>query len=73
MNSGAGSVRQSFNQWQYRTRIGGEFRLQIQFAAGKKDGDAVVANRSRDDDLVAGANRRGGQLTPVMAAQCRRW
>ena len=49
----------------YGARVGAEIGLEIQVAARQQDGDAVIADRPGEQDLVAGTNGCGVDVDPV--------
>jgi phosphoheptose isomerase len=55
---------QRLYQRQHGARIGTQIRLQIQLAARQQNGDAVVADRAGEQDLVAVPHRRRRDTQP---------
>src|SRR5271165_1179836 len=55
-NSRSGFFDHSFDQRQDAARVGRQVGFKVEFAAREEDGDAVVPNRSREDNFVAETN-----------------
>ena len=52
-----GSANQGFDQRQHGARVGTQVGFEIELAARQQDGDAVIADRAGEQDLVAQAHR----------------
>ena len=69
---GAGSLYQSFDQRENGARVGAKISLKVEFAARQKDGDAVIADGTGEQNFVARTNRpRIDHSTDAEAAQFR--
>ena len=58
-NAGPSGDGQRLHQRQNGTRVGAEIGFEIEFSARQQDGDAVIADRSGEQNLVAGADGLG--------------
>ena len=52
-NACAGFAHQRLNQRQHGARVGAQFGFQIEFSSGQQNGNAVIANRAREQNFVA--------------------
>ncbi len=51
--------RHGLDQREHRPRVGAEIGLEVELAARQEDGDAVIADRAREQDPVAGPDATG--------------
>ncbi len=56
-NAGASGRYQRFDQRKHRARVGPKIGFEIEFAARQQNRDAVIADGTGEQDLVAGADR----------------